>query len=666
MVTVRHAAAAVLLFSSSWFGAAALPARASAHAMATVSGFARDPSGRPLAGVEVLVLGDARSGAALLRGISDDQGRFVLGALEPGVYGVAAIKTGYLAALGRVNTLIRSSVDLVLRPVPKPGDPGAEKVVDDLSWALRVPPRSILREVDAGALLAAQGTGGARAFAARVEDSVRGQVEHVVAMGSWRPAGGGATSSLEGMETRMRLEGPIGDRGAIQVQGRRGSLDSSAQASTAAVSRSAADVNLDVSYDTSDDANLAMTAFYSRGDLEVGGTPTGPKGGIRQGQTSWGYDASWKKQVDGSSRVALQVGYHDANIDLPDPPAPVAEAGLRDASNRAIGAEGSYESFAGDGHLVRVGVRAQRLMLAAPDARPGVLTGAFPIDGSDGWSVLMDAADQWSLSAPWAVTYGLALRQDFDGPMATALTPRLGGSWTSAHVKARAELSYLASTSLGAQSGTPRPDSRSPIGYDVEIETPLGGTVSVRGSAAYVPLRADRWSSDGAAGGLEGVYVTDGIASDRSVAVALERTGANAKLTLRLARGRAEGALAPAFDGEVPIVVLENRTLLYSAARFDARLPRSGSTLSVEYRSMRQPVASATDPWTGAVLRTVDLQFEQDLVRLAGGRATCRLIFTARTAIDPRSAQAGISDELESRRFAALNQRLGAGVSLSF
>jgi Carboxypeptidase regulatory-like domain len=665
MVTVRHTAAVLLLVSSSWIGGAGTPAWAGPSATAIVSGVTRDALGQPLAGVEVLVLSDARSGTALVDAISDEKGRFVLGALTPGVYRVAAIKSGYIAALGRVNTLIRSSVDLVLRPVPRPGEPGSENVTDDLSWALRVPPRSILRQVDAASLLDTQGTGGARAFAARVQDSVRGQVDHVVAMGSWRPAGGGTDSSLQGMETRMRLEGPIGDRGAIQVQGRRAGLDSSAQASSASVSRDAADVNLDVSYDTSDDANLAMTAFYSRGDLEVGGPHPGPKGGASQGQRSWGYDASWKKQVDGSSRVALQVGYHDANLDLPDTTPATTEAGVRDGSNRAIGAEGSYENLVGDGHLITVGVRAQRMMLASPDARVGGLVGSFPIEGADGWSVLMDAADRWSPSSSWAVTYGLAVRQDFDGPMATVLTPRAGGSFTSAHVKARAELSYLAATNLGDSTSRAVAASSSPLGYEIEIETPLNATVSVRGSAAYVPLRADRWSTDVVSGGLTGVYVTDGIASDRSVALAIERRGATATVTLHLARGRADGALAPAFGGDVPIVVLGERTLVYSAARLDAKLPRSGSTFSLEYRSMREPATVGVDPWSGGSLRTVDLQFAQDLVRMAGGRATCRLIVVARTAIDP-PADAGVSDELQARRFAAINKRVGAGVSLSF
>src|SRR6185295_10299583 len=153
---------------------------------------------------------------------------------NPGVYQVAAIKSGYAAALGRVNTVLRSSVDLVLRPIPKDGQPGTERVLDDLSWTLRVPPKSILRTVGAGELLASRATGGVRAFAAHLEQSVRGEVDHMVAVGSWRPAASGPSSSLEGNETRMRFASILGERGAIQVHGRRGSLDSASPLSAPA------------------------------------------------------------------------------------------------------------------------------------------------------------------------------------------------------------------------------------------------------------------------------------------------------------------------------------------------------------------------------------------------------------------------------------------------
>jgi hypothetical protein len=168
MASIRSASTTLLLL-----GACATASLAQAPAALTpltatmLSGIVRDDAGRLLEGAEIVVLSqEGRSGGVALRAVSDAGGRFFLGSVTPGVYRVAAIKTGYIAAIGRVNTMLRSSIDLVLRPIPRDGKPGAENVQDDLSWTLRVPKRSVMREIDARDLLAAKETGGVRAFAA--------------------------------------------------------------------------------------------------------------------------------------------------------------------------------------------------------------------------------------------------------------------------------------------------------------------------------------------------------------------------------------------------------------------------------------------------------------------------------------------------------------------
>jgi hypothetical protein len=662
MVSIRSTAVALRLVAVLPV-VVALPAAASLPAT-TLSGIVRDDVGRVLEGVEVLVLApEGRGGGALLRAVSDAGGRFIVAELTPGVYRVAAVKPGYVADLGRVNTILRSSVDLVLRPVPKDGQPGAERVLDDLSWALRAPPRNVLRSVDAPEALASGGAGGARAFVARVQDTVRGEVDHVVALGTWRPGTSGPSSSLEGNETRMRVGGAIGERGTIQVRGRRGSLDSAAgRSSPGAVSRGASDVDLDLSYDTAVDESLAMRAFYSSGDLQVSDRPGTAGGAVRQWQRSWGYDARWRKQVDASSKVALRVGFHDASLDPGTSPEVGLDPAQADASSRAIGAEGSYENFVGDGHLVRVGARAQRLSLSAPGARLGRASGTFALDGATGWSLLVDSEDRWSISSPFAVTCGLAVTEGFDGAQATTLSPRVGGSWTAGPMEAKAEVSYLATTGAEA-TGDPRFERPSPIGYDLELKARLDPTLTLRGTATYVPSRATVSDDRAAPQGVDTLYVTDGFVSDRYVAVDLERIASSATVSFRVARGRAEGALAPAFD-DVPVVLLSERALDYDAARFGVTAPRAGSAVAVEYRSIRD---HADSPAGGAAdtMKSVALEFSQDLVRFASGRASCRFLLTARGAFGS-AANSPEADPDDARRFVADHKRLGAGVSLAF
>ncbi len=658
MFSFRSAAAALLLATTA-VAAAGDPATSSGVGT-TLSGFVRDASGSALSGVEVLVLpAEGRASHALLRAFSDAGGRFLLGSISPGVYRVAAIKSGYLASLGHVNTVLRSSVDLVLRPVPKEGEPGSERVLHDLSWTLRLPPKSILRELDESSLLASNtgtgDTGGARAFAARVQDALRGEVDHMVALGSFNPGSSGASSGLLGNETRVRLGGTLGERGAIQVRGRRGSLDSdSSRSSPGAVSQGASDLDLGVSYDTAEDENLAMRAFYSSGNLAVTDAGGAASGRVRQTQRSWGYDAKWRKQVDASSRVALHVGYHDANLDVDGGGAAwLPESG--DVANRAIGAFGSYENLVGDGHLVHVDVRAQRLSLSAPGTRLGRDSGAFSLDGASGWSVLVDSGDRWSISSPIALTYGLAVTQGFEGAFVTTLTPRIGGSWTAGRLEAAAEVSYFA--------GTGRFDAPSPYGYDVELTTRLDSSLTLRGSAAYLPSRAAVGTGRDIPRGAELLYVSDGFVSDRFVAVELERASPTATVAFRVARGHVEGVLAPALD-DVPVVLLADRVLSYDAARFSVTVPRAGSEVALEYRGVRDQSATDGSDETGSV-KTLALDFAQNLVRFAGGRASCRFLLTARTTLGPAPVPAGV-ENVDVRQIVADHRRLGAGVSLAF
>ena len=630
--------------------ASAIPALTS-----SLSGITKDDLGRAIAGVEVVVLSNTAEGGAMGRVVSNAQGRFVVAALAPGVYRIAAIKPGYLASIGRVNTLVRGSVDVILHPVPAPGEAGSEKVAPDLSWVLRLPPRSILQDLGAASALDEHESGGVRDFAARVQDKLTGQVDHVVALGSWRPDGAAGSSSLEGAETRMRLGGTIGERGAITVSGARGSLDAASQAAAPSMSRDAANVGVDVSYDTSDDASLAMSAYYARGDLEVGGSTEAPKGG-RQGQRTWGYDARWQKQVDASSQVAVDVGYHDASLAV-DGLSILDWDQAQDATNRAMAAQGTYEAPAAEHHVMRFGVRAHRLDQSSPALRFVRAAAPGSLDGSAAWSVLLDGEDRWSPGGPVAMAYGLAVRQGIDGPVGTTVTPRVAATWSGRKIKARGELSYL--STFGTE-----PDAVSPVGYDVQIEAPFGPTVRGIASASYVPLLADRWH--GVPGIEAGVFVTDGRASDRIVSVGIERTAPSATVSFQVAQGRAEGALAPAIDDGLPFVVLAERAIEYDAARLGTRIARSGSSIAVEYRSLQEGAVLFGGVPAATQFKTVAVEFAQDLLRLGSGRATCRLLLAARTAFDVEDASAGVIAPGEARRFAALQQRVNAGVSLAF
>jgi hypothetical protein len=146
----------------------------------------------------------------------------------------------------------------------------------------------------------------------------------------------------------------------------------------------------------------------------------------------------------------------------------------------------------------------------------------------------------------------------------------------------------------------------------------------------------------------------------------LERAAPTATVSFRVARGRAEGALAPAID-DVPVVLLSVRAMDYDAARLGVNVPRSGSAVSIEYRAIRARAASAADAAgvEANALRTVGLEFAQQLVRFANGRASCRLLVAARSALGNGPIDTD-ADPTVARRFIAEHKRIGAGLSLAF
>jgi hypothetical protein len=453
----------------------------------------------------------------------------------------------------------------------------------------------------------------------------------------------------------MRLGGTLGERGAITVVGARGSLDGEAQPASAGVSRDAANVGVNVSYDTGDDGSLAMSAYYARGDLEVGGTGDFPKGG-RQGQRSWGYDARWQKQVDASSQVAVDVGYRDASLAF-DGGIGLDGLDAGAGTSRALAAQGTYEAPAADRHVMRLGVRANRLDPSSPDLRFAGSEARSMLDGTSGWSVLLDGEDRFTPDGPVTLAYGMTVRQGFGGPLGTTVSPRVAATWTTRRLTASGEVSYLSSWGPGAIEG-------SPLGYDIHVEAPLSPTVRGIAQASYVPLMGDRW--DGGTGPAAGTFVTNGQASDRSVSLGVERAAASATVSFRVAQGRASGVIAAAIDDGLPFVVLEDRAIGYDAARLDKRLARAGSAFGVEYRALREDTFSDPSAQAMTELRTVAVEFAQDLVRLGGGRATCRLLLAARTALDADDDGSGTTAASEARRLAAVQQRLHAGLSLAF
>ena len=108
-------------------------------------GVAVDPSGRALGGVEIVVTREPAGSvkdAAPKTVRSDARGRFALAGLAPGSYRIVAVKGGYSVLVGKVDTLVRNFLEIILQPSGPPAPPGSRP--QGSAWALRLPERDHL------------------------------------------------------------------------------------------------------------------------------------------------------------------------------------------------------------------------------------------------------------------------------------------------------------------------------------------------------------------------------------------------------------------------------------------------------------------------------------------------------------------------------------------
>ena len=641
-------------------------------------GIVTDALGGALGQVEILVLGDAAAEAPLAVARSDDHGRFIVDGLAPGIYRVAAVKEGYLAFLGRFNTMFRPSLDMVLRPAP-PESSGAAVPPKDASWILRLPERSLLRETDASVLLRREPDAAARVAGSALYDNLEGRVDHLVDLSVPLPGSPRENTGAGGAETRMSMASAIGRIASVRVRGERQSFDRVAtkNGEEESASRDASSFFVEASCATGRDANLAMKASYAQGDLDVIGGASSPDGGFRHARRSWGYDATWSTQLDEASRLAVKVGYLDTLASLPEgrfvgAAFAGADGSRRPFLSRAMAAGGSYESLAAMRHQVRVDVEATLQDLPLPRSlAAGDGIAVMPASPA-GWNVRVRAEDQWVLSAPLALVYGLGYVRGSDARQTSVVEPRVGGVWTDGAWRARLVVLYDLSTAGATPpwSDVPEPPGirRAPaFGYDAEVDVRLPWGLGLKGARSFEPVAFD------AAGavferidpGFTPLYAADGSVSAERNSLTFSREAGGVTTYLKLISGSADGTLAQVFPFEVPLQLLADRRLRYDGARVGVRVAASGTDVSAEFRRVED--TAAIDPGAERTAQEfVEFQLAQDLLRGEPRGMSWRFLFAARTAPQRQAADADPPAAAGLRTLAALSRRVSAGLSLTF
>lgn len=585
------------------------------------SGVVRDSSGLLLEQVEIFLFHETVGSPPVSERLSDNEGRFDLGELVPGSYRIAAVKEGYRLYLGRVDTLLQRSIQVVLQPMPVEGEAGTEIVPGNASWSLRLPRRSLLRETGAEVLTPGRPTG--EAVASRSSGAARmlsGEFTHSFEARS-SPGMDDRLVDAYGLNTSLNMTGFLNEHARLDFTGSRRSVDRAA-AGDDAVAGTRADVSAGLRLDAGPDDRIDIRTFF--GGRETDRDGAGPPA------LSWGYDARWDRQLDGVSRLGVRMGYRDgstgeATVALSDP-----------VAGRQAVVGGNFESMVAPGHRIRAG------MEASLSQRPDTLL------GPDTWKIRLQSEDAWAVTAPLTLVYGLEYSRRHGYRAAGVLRPKIGAAWTGSRFALRG-------TAVGAMSPG-APDGA--VGYEAEFEIPLPGRFRLLGALIRDPM-ADRLPED--APGLPGALVRSyGEIAYGGRYAALVRDGASGRVKLTWSDGDMSGLLGTTPDLESPFLIWDEETLRFENLDLALAFPSTGTELTMGVQETTLGPGER-EPGGGRQNSRYSIYLKQDLYRPARG-ASWRLAVALIAQDQGTDAQASEAEPQEFIRYSMLN----AGVSVVF
>jgi hypothetical protein len=585
-------------------------------AQPSCGGVVRDTAGRLLPQVEIFLFQEPGFGTPVTERISDGEGRFDLGELLPGSYRLAALKEGYRLYLGRVDTLLQRSIQVILQPMPGIDDAGSEGLPGNASWSLRLPRRSLLRETGFEALAPPSRTGESESGESYALGAVlAGEIAHSFEARSM-PGTDDRLVDAYGMDTSLNLTGFLTEHARVALQGRRRTVDRTGTGTGTGngfVPGATADMNVGLQYDAGADDRIDLQAFFAA--REPGRLVADPAA------WSWGYDARWDRQLDGASRLAMRLGYRDGS-DRGEPVVPSDTS-----AGRLVVLGGDFDTLVASGHQVNVGMEAS--LSQTPDA----------VTGLDTWTLRLRSEDAWSVTAPLTLVYGLEFRHQGGNEASGSLQPRIGAVWSSGDFALRC-------VAAGA------------FGYEAELEIPLPAGFRLMGEVARDPM-AQRMPET--AFGLPGVPARSyGDLLYEGRTASLVRDGASGRVALTWSDGDLNGLLGIGSDLESPVLLWAVGTFRLENLKLDLMFPSTGTELTL---GVRETTSNQAAGETVQDLRNsrYSIHLMQDLYRPSRG-AAWRL---AVALISQNQTGASPTPEAAPERYSR-NSMLNAGVSVVF
>lgn len=657
----------------------------------SVSGLVRDPVGRALEGVKVLVSSD-RFVSTLVSVTTGQGGSFELTGLPPGRYQVAASKPGYQVGIVDLDTLLRRSVDLILRPLPVAAvaDPEPPET-GPLGWVLRVPTVDVLRDLEgppgtSGAIVTAAAGDDPNDVAASAMPRVRGELVHT-------ELAGGLFGSEEkvvdadGRSSQVRVRGEVNEQlcwhvlGDLRDLSRVRDMESDAVASGSEFNSRAVSMGVDYRPTAEDDLSVSLLFGRSRfrGEDEIDG-PSLPL--TEQEQEAWGYDARWSRLIDPLSQLDLRLSFLQGRIDLPGPPGDPLSAGADPAGvpldHSRWDAGGSYRLALDDQHRVLVGLRTRVYRGEAAAHSDFVLAvPGLPIPASaelqEGWDLDLYGQDQWALDGPFEIVSSLAYSRTDDVRGEEFVIPRVvfkhsledGTVWNAGVL-----LAWNPSR-VGGPATVPDSEAAR-VGYQLGLSRPLPQGFHLAVSAASHPARGlhslleeDEAFLAAPAVAADGLFLAHRRVETRELDLQLEKRFRNAVGRLGSTFGEAEGRLATGWEEFTPVVRLSEGSMRYVITRLQTVLDRSDTEFQVGFRK----ISEQSDP-AGADLiafrsySVVDFSVAQRLAFLENLSRSQWRVVVAYQDVTAESAADSTADLLPDPT--STYSRLSGGIEIRF
>lgn len=651
----RRVGAAILVFA--FIVASTGPVEAVESSI--VSGVVTDLLGQVLSGVELLWV---RQPAGSLKpdatALTDASGRFVVRSLMPGKYRVAALKDGYRTFIGQVDTSLQASLNLVLQPA---GSQELPIATDDPGWALRVPRRGMLNELDAA-------SGSLSPSAPSPAEPLTVQVEQLFSTASTAPESGSSEVDVKPSETTVELTSVFNDRSSLRLRGQRDQLRAGeGSADEFRAKQSDESVKLEFAYAASPGSELELAASFKQSDYEMS-MADGTQPELRQAQQSQAYAARWTRRFDDVSSMVVGLRYLDTEVGRPSALA-MRPLGIEDSGrlNRLAGADGTFGTTLGQGHSVSAALHAELFEQPAD----GFWRTTPDRDGaSQQWIVRGELRDVWNFREPWSLILGSGYKQSLVNGRSAMLVPRLGAEYGVEELRVRAVVSYHAVQTAGSDGRASEANSFQPrgrVGYLAEMEFPLATDVILSATTSYEPLQMEYfgYGNSSAMAGDHPLFVTDGNSSHREHRLKLvERRGA-ARTYFEFVDGECSGTVVPLLPFEPAGGFGQDRVMHFRSGRIGVHLDHIGTDLRLEYQMVDSARRGSGELEPELVQESVEVRLRQD-IPTDSWPGFWQLLLALRMGTVRSDELERWSEYAGGETLDALNRRVSGGLSVLF